>query len=70
MQHLKALQFKKISSIKHRPIRPGLRKEQKTFEDFVEEHLKTDQAILQHEIQVSAVFEKQLNTVIHSLNVF
>ncbi|KAF4099800.1 hypothetical protein G5714_019926 [Onychostoma macrolepis] len=37
-----------------RPIRPGLRKEQKTFEDFVEEHLKTDQAILQHEIQTNA----------------
>ncbi|XP_016151251.1 centromere protein J-like [Sinocyclocheilus grahami] len=37
-----------------RPIRPGLREEPKTFEDFVEEHLKTDQAILQHEIQSNA----------------
>ncbi|KTG06543.1 hypothetical protein cypCar_00005043, partial [Cyprinus carpio] len=36
-----------------RPIRPGLREEQKTFEDFVEEHLKTDQAILQHEHQTN-----------------
>ncbi|XP_073789757.1 uncharacterized protein si:ch211-140l13.3 isoform X2 [Danio rerio] len=30
-----------------RPIRPGLRKEQTTFEEFVEEHLKTEQAVLQ-----------------------
>ncbi|KAL1254028.1 hypothetical protein QQF64_016257 [Cirrhinus molitorella] len=37
-----------------RPIRPGLREEKKTFEDFVEEHLKTDKAILQHEIQTNA----------------
>ncbi|XP_016353275.1 centromere protein J-like [Sinocyclocheilus anshuiensis] len=36
-----------------RPIRPGLREEQKTFEDFVEEHLKTDQTILQHEHQTN-----------------
>ncbi|XP_051732035.1 uncharacterized protein si:ch211-140l13.3 isoform X5 [Ctenopharyngodon idella] len=35
------------------PIRPGLREEQKTFEEFVEEHLKTDQAVLQYENQVS-----------------
>ncbi|XP_067274795.1 uncharacterized protein si:ch211-140l13.3 isoform X2 [Pseudorasbora parva] len=37
-----------------RPIRPGLREEQKTFEEFVEEHLKTDQAVLQYEIQAIA----------------
>ncbi|XP_043075135.1 centromere protein J isoform X2 [Puntigrus tetrazona] len=37
-----------------RPIRPGLREEQKTFEDFVEEHLKTDQAILRHEFETNA----------------
>ncbi|XP_048063489.1 uncharacterized protein si:ch211-140l13.3 isoform X2 [Megalobrama amblycephala] len=36
-----------------RPIRPGLREEQKTFEEFVEEHLKTDHAVLQYENQVS-----------------
>ncbi|TRY86931.1 hypothetical protein DNTS_002202, partial [Danionella cerebrum] len=30
-----------------RPIRPGLKEEQKTFEEFVEEHLKTEQALLQ-----------------------
>ncbi|KAK7133868.1 hypothetical protein R3I94_015659 [Phoxinus phoxinus] len=36
-----------------RPIRPGLREEQKTFEEFVEEHLKTDQAVLQDENQAS-----------------
>ncbi|XP_026137248.1 uncharacterized protein LOC113114583 [Carassius auratus] len=36
-----------------RPIRPGLREEQKTFEDFVEEHLKTDLAILQHQHQTN-----------------
>ncbi|XP_067240409.1 uncharacterized protein si:ch211-140l13.3 isoform X2 [Chanodichthys erythropterus] len=32
-----------------RPIRPGLREEQKTFEEFVEEHLKTDHAVFQYE---------------------
>ncbi|XP_039547996.1 uncharacterized protein LOC120493455 [Pimephales promelas] len=36
-----------------RPIRPGLREEQKTFEEFVEEHLKTDQAVLQYENEAS-----------------
>lgn len=39
-------------NIIYRPIRPGLREEQKTFEEFVEEHLKTDQAVLQYENQV------------------
>lgn len=43
---------KQMISVKRRPIRPGLREEKKTFEAFVEEHLKKDQAILQHEIQV------------------
>ncbi len=58
IQHLNALQLKTMISVKRRAIRPGLREEKKTFEAFVEEHLKTDETILQHEIQVWAVFKK------------
>ncbi|KAI7800152.1 putative centromere protein J-like, partial [Triplophysa rosa] len=36
-----------------RPIRPGLREKQKTFEEFVEEHLKVHQAVLQPKNQAS-----------------
>lgn len=51
--------MRKLCNLNHfilRPIRPGLREKQKTFEEFVEEHLQVHQAVLQPENQVQAAF--------------
>ncbi|XP_073667590.1 uncharacterized protein [Paramisgurnus dabryanus] len=40
-----------LANPEERPIRPGLKEKQKTFEEFVEEHLKVHQPVLQQDDQ-------------------